>query len=598
MHMKNLANGAPYKRTIDLKGDVTKVGMMDSTKKSQPTDITRITSQNAEAGQVAMRSSLSATQGDVLLNALLAMRQIDASSGKVLVGGDWTLKELECAREFNFELPTGLPAAVTRMELAVRNVMGVRHCVILVFNEQTGLYNCLGDLARMQGPVRELPNVSDGFLQDLLETDGEVLQAGFSQEGGLCGLVAVAGKDDGKPFTHKDQMLLELLAPYLAGKVARFVQLRQSQTLPYVQGAVLDLAARLVTAVDQDAIITALLETFVHRLGFDACQYVGFNPENGFGEVLYDIRKPAGNLQTAKVQSYSHAGQEGKRRTVREFSNLVGLLSSMARNRFYLHLNGKKLGDRSLSEIFGIRSIQSALLLPVADVATGEIRGTFNLFHTTDALISDEAREIARESVQLASQALSRALVLEKALAMASSDELTGLINRRGYYQRFESELERARRHQTSLCVALIDVDHFKKFNDTYGHLSGDLVLKALAELFSHNLRKSDVVCRFGGEEFAILLPDTGLKSAVELMERVRQSVEKLQLYGINGELLKVTISVGLAEVNTRPKASARQSEISEALAIADEQLYRAKEKGRNRVCIPCDETGATQQAG
>lgn len=586
------------RKTACLKGSVTQVGIMDEAKTSQLTDSDRIATQNAEAGRLAMRASLSATQSDVLLNALLGMKQFGTASGKALVGGDWSLKELECAREFNFELPANLPVAVERVEMAVCHVLGVRQCVILVFDEQTGLYNCLGDLARAQGTVRELANLADGFLQELLGTDGDVLQADFSQDDGLCGLVAIARKADNTAFTHKDQMLLELLAPYLASKVARFMQLRQAQTLPYVQGIVLQLAARLVTAVDQDAIITALLETFVHQLGFDACQYVGFNPETGLGEVLYDIRKPAGPAQTAKVQSYSHAGQKGKRRTVREFSNLVGLLSSMARNRFYLHLNGKRLGDRSLSEIFGIRSIQSALLLPVADVATGEIRGTFNLFRTSDALIGDEAREIARESVQLASQALSRALVLEKALAMASSDELTGLINRRGYYQRFEAELERARRHQTPLCVALIDVDHFKTFNDTYGHLSGDLVLKALAELFSHNLRKSDVVCRFGGEEFAILLPDTGLKSAVELMDRVRQNVEKLQLHGLNGEMLRVTISVGLSEVNTRPRASAHKSEISESLAIADEQLYRAKEKGRNQVCFASEEPEATQQAG
>jgi diguanylate cyclase (GGDEF)-like protein len=189
--------------------------------------------------------------------------------------------------------------------------------------------------------------------------------------------------------------------------------------------------------------------------------------------------------------------------------------------------------------------------------------------------------------------------VLEKALAMASSDELTGLINRRGYYQRFESELERARRHQTPLCVALVDVDHFKSFNDTYGHLSGDLVLKALSELFTQNMRKSDVVCRFGGEEFAILLPDTSLKSAVELMERVRQNVEKLQLFGMNGEALKVTISIGLSEVNTRPKVSPYRSEISDSLALADEQLYRAKHQGRNQVCYQLpDSVSPTSQAG
>lgn len=584
--------------------------MMDEKRATQSASTNRIALQNAEAGRLAIRASMAAANGDLMLNAILGMKKSGASAsvgqtGNALIAGDWTVKELACAREFNFELTTDLAASLARMEQAVQTLMGCAKVALLVFDEQTGLYNCLSDLlmAHSAGPeakMRELPFLSDAVLQSLLGTEQVVLQGHLASDDGLIGLVVVAEKLDGADFTSKDQMLLDLMGSYLAGKMARFMQMRQAQSVPYIQGSVLELAGRLVMAVDQDSIISILLETFVKRLGFDVCQYVGFNAETGIGEVLYDIRKPAAHPENARVQSYSHAGQEGKRRTIREFSNLVGLLSSMARNRFYLHLNGKKLGDRSLGEIFGVRAIQSALLLPVVDVASGEIRGTLNLFRITEGGISDEAREIAKESVQLASQALSRALVLEKALAMASSDELTGLINRRGYYQRFESELERARRHQTPLCVALVDVDHFKKFNDTYGHLSGDLILKALAELFTQNMRKSDVVCRFGGEEFAILLPDTGLKSAVELMDRVRQNVEKLQLRGINGEELRVTISVGLTEVNTRPKVSPYKSEISEALAIADEQLYVAKNQGRNQVCSLSanSEQSRQQQAG
>ena len=168
---------------------------------------------------------------------------------------------------------------------------------------------------------------------------------------------------------------------------------------------------------------------------------------------------------------------------------------------------------------------------------------------------------------------------------MASCDELTGLMNRRGYYQRFEAEMERSRRHQIPLCVALLDVDHFKRFNDTYGHLSGDLVLRTLAELLIRNLRKSDLVCRFGGEEFAILLPDTTLAAAVELLERVRQSVEALAIPDFTGAILKVTFSAGVTQVDIRPRANGADAGIADALAAADEQLYRAKHNGRNQIC-------------
>ncbi len=571
-------------------GEVTRSLM--NKRRTTRTATERATIQSVDAAWSALRAAIVSGQvvGD---NAEEWMRRVfdspdgnlQASSNLANLSEAWVLKELTCAREFNFDLPADLGAGLWRMEQAICTMLGVERCVVLSFDENTGLYSNLAELAEPNGKPSTMSSVENGVLESLLETES-ILQGHLMLENGeFIGVVAVAEKSDGKIFTLSDQRMLDLLAPYLASKVSSFLNVKSAQTTPYIQGMVLELAGRLITAVDQDAIITTLLDAFVRKLGFDACQYVGFSPENGVGEVLYEAKRSAANPENIRVQSFSHAGLEGKRRLINEYGNLVGPISSMAHNRFYLHLNGKKLGKRSLGDIFGIRGLQSGLLLPVVDSLTGEIKGTFNLFKITDSFIPDDSREIARETVQLAAQAMSRAMVLEKALAMASSDELTGLINRRGYYQRFEGELERARRHQTPLCVALLDVDFFKQFNDNYGHLSGDLILKALAELCTQNTRKSDVVCRFGGEEFAILLPDTSLKSALELMERLRQSVESLQVTGLNGEILNITISVGLAEVNTRPRASHGRTEISDALALADEQLYAAKKQGRNRVC-------------
>jgi diguanylate cyclase (GGDEF)-like protein len=247
-----------------------------------------------------------------------------------------------------------------------------------------------------------------------------------------------------------------------------------------------------------------------------------------------------------------------------------------------------------LAEVFQIQEayasrIESAVIVPVMDPTTGKIVGTMNLFRTNPSLITQETLDIVKEVTFLASLALSRATVLEKALALATSDELTGLTNRRGFYDRFEAEIERARRNPSSLCVAIIDLDHFKKLNDTYGHLSGDIVLKTLARLFDKNVRKSDLVCRFGGEEFVLLLPDTTLKSAEDLINRIRTKVEKLTIKGNSGEPIHVTLSAGLAQVNTinelhRPV----QEVISDALAISDQQLYLAKDKGRNQICATC----------
>ena len=537
----------------------------------------------ALAARLAMNTAVSETLNQpnhqAAIEALLKLKPLLPDA--VSVGGDWALKEVECAREFNFELPNDVQAAVTMIEQAVQNVMGVEKSVILLFDDTAGVYTCLNDSKLAVAKPRELTRISDWFLQEFVGEGNAIIHSYLMLRERFVGIVVVSGKEDGTDFDVQDQMTLELLSPYLANKVLRFENLKNSLSVPYIQSVVLEMASDLVMAVDQDAILTGMLETFTGKLGFDACQYVHFNQEAGTGEVMYEIRA------NKKMKSYSHAGLQSKRHTIKDFSTLVGLLSSIARNKFYLHLNGSMLGDKSLSEIFGVPNVQAALLLPVIDLASGEIRGTFNLFQTRSAFITEENQAIAKEAASLASQALSRSLVLEKALAMASSDELTGLINRRGFYQRFESEIERARRQQTPLCVALIDVDHFKKFNDNHGHLSGDLILKALADLFHQNVRKSDVVCRFGGEEFAILLPDTSMQAGVELMERIRKRVERMQLCGIHGEKLHVTISSGIIPVDNSPNTQAHRSLISESLAVADEHLYAAKNNGRNKVCYP-----------
>ena len=143
--------------------------------------------------------------------------------------------------------------------------------------------------------------------------------------------------------------------------------------------------------------------------------------------------------------------------------------------------------------------------------------GLFCLPWQGDQPVPEAHTHILVQAVDLVAMALTRSAALSRAMAMATTDELTGLINRRGFNERFESELERARRNQSAVCVALVDVDFFKQVNDTHGHLNGDRVLRQLADALKAGLRKSDLVCRFGGEEFAIVLPDTYFQAAADL---------------------------------------------------------------------------------
>lgn len=163
--------------------------------------------------------------------------------------------------------------------------------------------------------------------------------------------------------------------------------------------------------------------------------------------------------------------------------------------------------------------------------------------------------------------------------AINMTDALTGIYNRRYFDKRSNTELRRSWRTESSLCLLMIDIDHFKHINDTYGHLVGDHILKDVAKLISSNLKRtSDVVCRYGGEEFAIILPDTSLPGALALGEELRAAIES-KAFTIEGLRIDLTISVGLHGGVFAPR-----TRVDDIIARADKALYWAKENGRNQV--------------
>ncbi len=161
---------------------------------------------------------------------------------------------------------------------------------------------------------------------------------------------------------------------------------------------------------------------------------------------------------------------------------------------------------------------------------------------------------------------------------LAAIDPLTGLPNRRGFFDACAVELERARRHGRHLSVLMLDADHFKRINDTHGHAAGDEVLRHLADTLRMTLRASDIAGRMGGEEFAVLLPETDLEGARLLAQRVRKTIAEAEIL-IGRTKLALTVSLGVAAV-----AADEPSAIEHALQLADEAMYQAKAAGRNRV--------------
>jgi len=161
---------------------------------------------------------------------------------------------------------------------------------------------------------------------------------------------------------------------------------------------------------------------------------------------------------------------------------------------------------------------------------------------------------------------------------MAIHDELTGLYNRRYFNETFPHELERSRRYNQPLSLAMIDIDHFKSVNDRWGHSTGDAVLKQVAEAFQKNSRDIDLVFRYGGEEFIILLPSTPEQGAIVAMKKLQEAVKRINLEEGKKEPITITISVGLA---FWPNEASTGKDLIE---LADKRLYQAKRKGRDTI--------------
>jgi diguanylate cyclase (GGDEF)-like protein len=172
---------------------------------------------------------------------------------------------------------------------------------------------------------------------------------------------------------------------------------------------------------------------------------------------------------------------------------------------------------------------------------------------------------------------LRNALLYRSALLKAQRDPLTGVYNRAALNETLAREVELAQRHKTPLSIIVLDIDHFKNINDGYGHAAGDCLLKGLAESACASIRRCDMLFRYGGEEFVVVLNNTDAKGAQRLAERIRRNIEKEE-YPCDAAPIRMTISAGVASLRGRDTEA-------KLFERADEALYRAKSAGRNRVC-------------
>jgi diguanylate cyclase (GGDEF)-like protein len=228
-------------------------------------------------------------------------------------------------------------------------------------------------------------------------------------------------------------------------------------------------------------------------------------------------------------------------------------------------------------------AIASVALLPL--MRQGELIGSLHFGSADpDRYRAGCATDFLERLAQIIAICLESALTQERLKLAGLTDGLTGVQNRRYFEHRCLVEVSQARRYRHPLACMFLDIDKFKRVNDGYGHQTGDEVLRRVAHVIQSQLRAGDTIARYGGEEFVALLPRSELHHSRQIAERIRRSIEDAQIEAPSGQLIKVTLSIGLSMLPAAP-TSEPQSMLAEGLvAAADQALYQAKNGGRNRV--------------
>ena len=230
--------------------------------------------------------------------------------------------------------------------------------------------------------------------------------------------------------------------------------------------------------------------------------------------------------------------------------------------------------------IFLAEKIRALAAIPLA--AEGKIVGILYVNDFKRRSFSTLETSVLQLIATIAATLIERAKIMEVTQLIAITDELTGLFNHRHFLQRLSVEIARAGRYHHEVALAMLDVDHFKHYNDTHGHLQGNEILKWLGKVIRSSLREADIPARYGGEEFAIIMPETTAADAKVIAERLRRAVEETPFQNDALGEKRITVSIGVAVFPDAPTTHA-------LIDASDKALYMAKATGRNRICLASD---------
>jgi two-component system cell cycle response regulator len=322
----------------------------------------------------------------------------------------------------------------------------------------------------------------------------------------------------------------------------------------------------LLQADDLDALLVELLDGLKASYGLPYVSVVLCDPDHDIRHLMLASGAPAENYQRLLM---------------------VESLTGMAPQ--YVALCSPWLGAYSACDhqmIFpGAEQLASVAMIPL--LHRKKLIGSINLGSgDADRFARGLATDFLEHLAVIASFCIENAVNRARLLRSGFTDVLTGWHNRRYLQVRLHEELARARRDKTNVVCLMLDVDHFKRVNDSWGHAAGDAVLRELANRIDSQVRASDVAARFGGEEFVVLMPDTDSDSGELLAERIRRAVAESEFELPDGGNVAVTVSIGIASVQPDPDDNDLKTIGDALIARADVALYRAKSGGRDQIAV------------
>jgi diguanylate cyclase (GGDEF)-like protein len=424
----------------------------------------------------------------------------------------------------------------------------------------------IGGIARRREPVK-LDDIRSGFKgipyyrspQDVSQFLGVPVIENGHLRGVLC-----ADRRSGESFSSADVTVAQDAAAYILRAVENERIFTSIEKTKYELSQFFEASRNLNGVLTPEQVYDVALESLGRIVDYDLAAITVFDRETNTHQV-------------ETVDGSERLGRDLAEWQGMRFGDNSGLVSMVIKNRHYLPYGGKVRDNDPMvfDEEQRLRGLESMLVMPL--IAQDEPIGTLVVASKDEGQFGTERREMLEVIVNQVAISLQNARLYSQMEEMATTDGLTGLANHRSFQARLDEVIARHKRSGEPFGLVLTDIDHFKSVNDTYGHPVGDEVLRQVSATFVDLLREVDIPCRYGGEEFAIILEDTGREGAMKTANRLREAVADLEFDTDKGTF-SVTISMG---VSVWPEDREGKQPL---IDLTDEALYYSKENGRNRV--------------